>query len=200
MLGVMAPYEALKEAQRRGLDLVEISPKANPPVCKIMDFGKYKYEQKKKTHGQKKTPAGNIIKEVSLSPQTDTHDLGFKMRNCMRFLEEGHRVKVMVRFRGREMAHPEIGQAQMLRVIDSLKDVGVTEGNPKMEGKLLMALFVPLHHGGAKAKTPKPSELGKVLGDSSGKSSGKSSGQSSGGGLKNQMKIPSSGASPRAQK
>lgn len=150
MLGVMSPFEALREAEKRGLDLVEISPKASPPVCKIMDFGKFKYEQKKKTQGQKKQH-GSVIKEIVLSPATDTHDLDFKMKHCIRFLEEGYRVKVMVRFRGREMAHPEIGHKQMQKVLEALASYGAPEVAPKMEGKILAALFAPAT-GAVKAK------------------------------------------------
>lgn len=158
-MGVLSPYEALKEAEKRGLDLVEISPKASPPVCKLMDFGKFKYELKKKAQGSKKANAGNVVKEVTLSPQTDVHDLNFKMKNSQRFLEEGHRVKVMVKFRGREMAHPEIGRKQMERIMESLKEFGVPESDPKMEGRMLMAVFVPMAQASkiaAKTKTPEP--------------------------------------------
>jgi translation initiation factor IF-3 len=144
MLGVMSPYEALKEADKRGLDLVEISPKATPPVCKIMDYGKFKYELKKKNQTSRKSQAGNVVKEITLSPQTDTHDLDFKMRNSIRFLEEGCRVKVCIRFRGREMAHPEIGHRQMAKVIEALKTHGGPESEPKMEGRILIGLFAPL--------------------------------------------------------
>ncbi len=138
----MSPQEALREAERRGLDLVEISPKAQPPVCKIMDFGKFKYEQKKKNQGQKKA-TGSVLKELTLSPATDIHDLNFKMKNAQKFLEEGHRVKVSIRFRGREMAHPEIGQMQMAKVIESLKEFGAPESVPRMEGRMLSGLFTP---------------------------------------------------------
>lgn len=144
MLGVLSPFEALKEAEKRGLDLVEISPKAQPPVCKIMDYGKFKYEQKKKAQGTKKTSHANVVKEVTLSPSTDVHDVNFKVKNSGRFLEEGYRVKISVKFRGREMAHPEIGRQQMDKIIEMLKDVGVPESPPKMEGKVLAAIFVPL--------------------------------------------------------
>lgn len=144
MLGVLSPYEALKEAERRGLDLVEISPKAQPPVCKIMDYGKFKYEAKKKAHATRQSKAAQVVKEVTLSPSTDIHDLTFKMKNCQRFLEEGHRVKVGIRFRGREMAHPEIGREQMARCVDFLKEFGAPEMPPKMEGRMLAALFAPL--------------------------------------------------------
>lgn len=151
----MTPFEALKEADKRGFDLVEISPKAVPPVCKIMDFGKFKYEQKKKTQGQKKQAAASIVKEITLSPQTDQHDLDFKMKNSIGFLGEGNRVKVTIRFRGREMAHPEIGRKQMEKVIESLKAHGTPEGNPKMEGKLLIGIFTPIGHGPTPVAKPK---------------------------------------------
>ncbi|MDB5039273.1 MAG: translation initiation factor [Bacteriovoracaceae bacterium] len=151
MLGVMSPQEALREGERRGLDLVEISPKATPPVCKLMDYGKFKYELKKKSHTGKKV-ASSVLKEITLSPQTDVHDLNFKMKNSIGFLEEGHRVKITIRFRGREMAHPEIGRRQMEKVLDALKNHGAPEGSMKMEGKMLMAMFVPLTPGVKKAK------------------------------------------------
>ena len=154
MLGVMTPSEALREGERRGLDLVEISPKAVPPVCKLMDYGKFKYEQKKKTQGQRKQSAASVVKEISMGPSTDAHDLDFKMRNSQRFLEEGHRVKVTIRFRGREMAHPEIGQIQMAKVIEALKGHGAPETSPKMEGRSLAALFAPLGQSGAKKAAP----------------------------------------------
>jgi translation initiation factor IF-3 len=144
MLGVLSPFEAMKEAERRGLDLVEISPKAVPPVCKIMDYGKFKYEQKKKAHGTRKTNVGNVVKEITLSPSTDVHDVNFKVRNSARFLDEGYRVKIAVKFRGREMAHPEVGRQQMDKIIEMLKEHGVPEAYPKMEGKVLAANFVPL--------------------------------------------------------
>jgi translation initiation factor IF-3 len=152
---VLSPYEALKEAERRGLDLVEISPKAVPPVCKLMDFGKFKYELKKKAQGSKKTSTANVVKEVTLSPQTDVHDLNFKMKNSQRFLEEGHRVKIMVKFRGREMAHPEIGRKQMERIVEALKEHGIPESDPKMEGRMLMAVFIPASQVKAAAKLAK---------------------------------------------
>lgn len=152
----MSPQEALREAEKRGLDLVEISPKATPPVCKLMDYGKFKYEQKKKSQSGKKI-ASSVLKEITLSPQTDVHDLNFKMKNSIGFLEEGHRVKISIRFRGREMAHPEIGRRQMDRVLEALKNHGTPEGAIKMEGKLLMATFVPMPTGTKKPKTSETS-------------------------------------------
>lgn len=169
MLGVLSPFEALKEAEKRGLDLVEISPKAQPPVCKIMDYGKFKYELKKKAQGSKKSNAANVVKEITLSPSTDVHDVNFKVRNSAKFLDEGYRVKIAVKFRGREMAHPEIGRRQMDKIIDMLKEHGVPEAYPRMEGKILAATFVPLT-ASVKAKLAKtaspatPAEASKTPG------------------------------------
>ncbi len=166
MLGIMAPHEALREADRRGLDLVEISPKATPPVCKIMDYGKFKYEQKKNAQSGKKA-ASSVLKEITLSPSTDVHDLNFKMKNSIGFLEDGHRVKVSIRFRGREMAHPEIGRKQMDKVVDALKAHGVVEGPVKMEGKILAATFVPLSQATKKAPASAPAKAPAAAGEAS---------------------------------
>ena len=113
MLGVLPTHEALKRAQERGLDLVEVNPKAEPPVCKILDFGKYKYDEKKKAREAKRKQTVVEIKEIKLRPKTDDHDLDFKTRARTRFLEAGHKVKFTVRFRGREITHPEKAQEQL---------------------------------------------------------------------------------------
>ena len=110
-LGVLATHEALSKAEDAGLDLVEISPMARPPVCKIMDYGKYKYEQAKKKHEQKKKQVVVQIKEIKMRPATDEHDFQTKLRHVKRFLEEGDKVKITIRFRGREMAHMDIGHS-----------------------------------------------------------------------------------------
>lgn len=162
MLGVMSPQEALREAINRDLDLVEISPAAQPPVCKIMDFGKFKYELKKKNQAQRKSHGASVIKEITLSPQTDEHDLNFKVKNCIRFLSEGHRVKVTVRYRGREMSHPEIGIRQMEKILEALKLYAITESAPKMEGKALITLFIPQSSKGK--VQPKPQKDQKEVG------------------------------------
>ena len=162
MLGVMGSRDAQAEAEKRGLDLVEISPTANPPVCKIMDFGKYKYELKKKSQGQKKA-ASNVLKELTLSPVTQEHDLQVKVRKALEFLEEGSRVKFVVRFRGRQMAHPEIGMQQLEKLESMLKDYATLELKPKMEGRMLSSTFVPVP-GAFKAKSkekPAPKTLAK---------------------------------------
>jgi translation initiation factor IF-3 len=151
MLGVMSSRDAFEAAQQRGLDLVEISPNAQPPVCKIMDFGKFKYDQKKKSQGQKKQ-ASTVLKEITLSPVTQEHDIQFKVRNAIRFLGDGHRVKFTVRFRGRQMAHPEIGRQQMAKIEAHLKEVAALEIPAKMEGRMLAATFAPLPSAAKKAK------------------------------------------------
>ncbi|MGA0163602.1 MAG: translation initiation factor IF-3 [Bdellovibrionota bacterium] len=145
MLGVMSSRDAYEEAMKRGLDLVEISPNANPPVCKIMDYGKFKYEQKKKSQGQKKQ-SSSVLKELTLGPQTQEHDIGFKVKNAIRFLEDGHRVKFTVRFRGRQMAHPEIGRQTLQKALDALKDYANVEVEPKLEGRFLAAILSPQPH------------------------------------------------------
>lgn len=139
----MSSRDAQMEAEKRGLDLVEISPSANPPVCKIMDYGKYKYEQKKKSQGQKKQSA-TVLKELTLSPVTQEHDLQVKVRKAIEFIEEGNRVKFVVRFRGRQMAHPEIGMQQLDKIEALLKAYATCELRPKMEGRMLAMTFLPL--------------------------------------------------------
>ncbi len=153
MLGVMGSRDALMEAEQRGLDLVEISPTANPPVVKIMDYGKFKYEQAKKTKGQKKQSA-NVLKELTLSPVTQDHDLQTKIRKAIEFLEEGNRVKFVVRFRGRQMAHPEIGMQQLDKIEALLKEYATLELKPKMEGRMLASTFVPLPGLGKSKQKP----------------------------------------------
>ncbi len=143
MLGVMSPKEAVQIAQNRGLDLIEISPNANPPTCKIMDYGKYKYEQKKKSQQSKKNQVTVDVKEIQLRPRTETHDLETKLKHAKRFLEDGDKVKFNLRFKGREMAHQTLGQQLLEKVIESLKGIGVVEVPPKSEGKQLFCLVQP---------------------------------------------------------
>ena len=127
-----------------GLDLVEISPNANPPVCKIMDFGKFKYEQQKRESEARKKQKIIEIKEVKFRPNTDTNDYDVKMRNVFKFLENGDKVKVTLRFRGREMAHQELGRQLLHRVADDIKDLGKVENMPKMEGRQMIMMIGPL--------------------------------------------------------
>ena len=142
-LGVVKPSQALVLAEEAGLDLVEISPNASPPVCKIMDFGKYKYEMQKREAEARKKQKIIEIKEVKFRPNTDTHDYDVKMRNVIRFLEAGDKVKVTLRFRGREMAHQGIGAELLNRVADDIAEIGKVENMPKMEGRQMIMMIAP---------------------------------------------------------
>jgi len=142
-VGVVAPSRAMELAEQAGLDLVEISPNANPPVCKIMDYGKYKYEQQKRESEARKKQKVIEVKEVKFRPNTDTHDYDVKMRNVMKFLENGDKVKVTLRFRGREMAHQELGRDLLHRVAEDTKEVGKVENMPKMEGRQMIMIIGP---------------------------------------------------------
>jgi translation initiation factor IF-3 len=143
MLGVFPPMEALRMAEDKGLDLIEIAPTAKPPTCKIMDYGKYKYELKKKEHEARKNQTVIVIKEIQLRPRTDQHDLDVKLRHARRFLLEGDKVKVNLRFYGREMAHQELGSQLLAKVTKALGDIALVETPPKMEGRQLFALYAP---------------------------------------------------------
>lgn len=140
----MTPDRARALAAEAGLDLVEISPNATPPVCKIMDFGKFKYEQQKRESEARKKQKTIEVKEVKFRPNTDTHDYQVKMRNVVRFLEEGNKVKVTLRFRGREMAHQNLGRELLERVAEDVKDIGKVENMPKMEGRQMVMMIGPL--------------------------------------------------------
>lgn len=142
-LGILAPHEALKIALEKDLDLVEVSPTAQPPVCRIMNYGKYLYQQNKKSHEAKKHQKVIQVKEVKFRPMTDEHDYNFKKNNIARFLEEGDKAKASVMFRGREMAHKEIGRGLITRLIEELGEHAVVEGIPKMEGNHLFVIFAP---------------------------------------------------------
>ncbi|WP_412565872.1 translation initiation factor IF-3 [Thalassobius sp. MITS945101] len=144
-VGVVSPAKALVMAQEAGLDLVEISPNANPPVCKIMDFGKFKYEQQKRESEARKKQKTIEVKEVKFRPNTDTHDYDVKMRNVFKFLENGDKVKVTLRFRGREMAHQNLGRELLLRVAEDIKELGKVENMPKMEGRQMIMMIGPLN-------------------------------------------------------
>ena len=142
-LGILDTRKALELAQTHGMDLAEISPTSNPPVCKILDYGKYKYELKKKAKQAKKNQVITLLKEVQFRPQTDTHDVNFKVKHCLRFLEEGHKVKITVRFRGRETTHADLGYALLKQVVDSIGALGIVEQAAKMEGKFLSVIIGP---------------------------------------------------------
>ncbi|MCY3759000.1 MAG: translation initiation factor IF-3 [Acidobacteria bacterium] len=140
-LGIMPPAEALTVARAKELDLVEISATASPPVCRIMNYGKYLYQLKKKAHEAKKHQKMIHVKEVKFRPKTDNHDYEFKKKNILRFLEDGDKVKASVNFRGREMAHKSIGRQLILRLIEDVGEQGSVEGNPKMEGNHMFVIF-----------------------------------------------------------
>ena len=140
-LGVMTPEDAMARAEEVGLDLVEVAPGSRPPVCRIMDYGRYKYEQKKKA-GKGKGHAASL-KEVKLRPRTDDHDLEFKLKNARRFLMDGDKVKVTVMYRGREMVHRQIGRKQLDRVVEMLGSLATVENPPRMEGRFLSMILVP---------------------------------------------------------
>jgi translation initiation factor IF-3 len=130
-------------AEQYELDLVEIAPQATPPVCRIMDFGKFRYEQQKKEKALKKKQQIVLVKEVRFHPNTDTHDLEFKVRHARQFLLDGNKVKASVVFRGRQMAHQEFGFELLTKVKDMLQDVSVVEREPNMEGRAMIAIFTP---------------------------------------------------------
>ncbi len=134
-LGVMSSDEAYSKAQEEGLDLVEISPNAAPPVCKIMDYGKYKYMLSKKAHQAKKKQSVIHMKEIKLRPRTDKHDIEFKVKHIRKFLEDGNKVKVLIFFRGREITHPYLGEEILNKVAAEVEDIGVVEQKPRLEGR-----------------------------------------------------------------
>ena len=143
-IGVVTPREAMALAEEAGLDLVEISPNATPPVCKIMDFGKFKYETQKREAEARKKQKIIEVKEVKFRPNTDTHDYDVKMRNVFKFLENGDKVKITLRFRGREMAHQNLGRELLERVAEDVKEIGRIENMPKMEGRQMIMMIGPL--------------------------------------------------------
>jgi translation initiation factor IF-3 len=154
-LGVLDTSEALRIAEEGGLDLVEVSPKAMPPVCKIMDYGKFKYEDSKKRKDAKKHQSTVTYKEIKFRPKTDVHDLQFKVDHIRRFLLEGNKARLVVIFRGREIVHPETGQAMLKKVVDLTQDIAMVEQPPMMEGRRMLMIIAP-RVGGAKPVAPGP--------------------------------------------
>ena len=142
-LGVLSIDAALERAQTEGLDLVEVNPMSKPPVCKIMDYGRFKYEEKKKANDAKKKQIVIKVKEVKLRPKTEEHDYDFKIRNVKSFIEEGHKAKITIMFRGREITHRELGQAVLDDVIKDTKDIAVIETPPRMEGRQMFMIIAP---------------------------------------------------------
>jgi len=143
MVGVVGRSEALTMASEAGLDLVEIAPNADPPVCKILDFGKYKYEEQKKKNEARKKQKIIEVKEIKLRPSIDDHDYDVKMRSMVKFIEEGDKVKVTMRFRGRELAHQELGMDVLVRVKDDLDEIAKVEQMPRMEGRQMIMVMSP---------------------------------------------------------
>lgn len=155
-LGILPPFEALKLARERGLDLVEISPTAQPPVCKIMDYGKFLYQQSKQQHEARKHQRSVVVKEVKFRPNVDEHDYDFKKNNAARFLTQGDKVKAVVQFRGREMTHQEIGRQVMQRLIQDLNEVGAVENRPHMEGNIFTVILAPIRKKSSGHSSPPP--------------------------------------------
>ena len=145
-VGILSRDEALAMAQDVGLDLVEIQPNGDPPVCRIMDFGKYKYMQARRQKDARKKQTTIQVKEVKLGPKTDTHDFDFKAKHVRRFLEEGNKAKVTVRFKGREMAHTELGWKMLNKMVEGMSDIAVIENHPRMEGRMLSMILSPKPH------------------------------------------------------
>lgn len=143
MIGVVGVREALIAAEEAGLDLVEVSPNADPPVCKILDYGKYKYEAQKKANEARKKQKIIEVKEIKLRPNIDENDYNVKMKNAKRFIEEGDKVKVTMRFRGREMAHQDLGMNVLIRVRDELDEVAKVEQMPRLEGRQMVMVLAP---------------------------------------------------------
>src|SRR5512139_42033 len=142
-LGVMPTHEALRLAEEKGLDLVEISPRAFPPVCRIMDYGKYKYEEAKKKQQARKRASTVETKEIKFRPKTEGHDMDFKVKHVRRFLEGGNKVRLAVVFRGREITHPQTGMAVLNRVVERCGDIATVEATPNMEGRRMIMVIAP---------------------------------------------------------
>ena len=143
-LGAMPLNKAIELAKKEGLDLIEISPNANPPVCKIMDMGKYKYDQQKKANLAKKKQKIVLLKEIKLRPGTEAHDYNFKIKNAKKFITKGDKVKFTVKFKGREMQHTQLGKDLMSRIIDETKDIAKVESQPKFEGRQMVMIIQPI--------------------------------------------------------
>lgn len=142
-LGIMTPQQAMELARSRDLDLVEVAPGAVPPVCRIIDFGKYQYEQKKRAHEAKKKQVVIEVKEIKFRPATDDHDYNFKMKHATEILKDGNKVKATVRFKGREITHKELGMSLLDRLTLDLADCSIVEFRPRLEGMQMMVVFAP---------------------------------------------------------
>ena len=143
-LGILNTNEAISKAKNQGLDLIEISPKANPPVCKIMDMGKYKYDAQKKANLAKKKQKIVSLKEIKMRPVTETHDYEFKVKNAKKFISKGDKVKFTIRFKGRELQHSHLGNELMAKIKEDMREVGKVELQPKFDGKQMIMVIQPL--------------------------------------------------------
>ena len=158
-LGIMPTHEALRLAEEKGLDLVEISPRAFPPVCRIMDFGKFKYEESKKKQQTRRKASTVETKEIKFRPKTEEHDMDFKVKHVRRFLEEGNKVRLAVVFRGREITHPQTGMAVLNRVVERCNDIATVEATPNMEGRRMIMVIAPRPNVVRKAQEAKRAQL-----------------------------------------
>jgi translation initiation factor IF-3 len=169
-VGILPTHEALKLAEEQGLELVEVNPRAAPPVCKVMDFGKFKYETSKKEKASRKHQSTIILKEIKLRPKTDDHDFDFKVKHIRRFLMEGNKCKLVVVFRGREIVHPEMGQVMLDHVVKSVNDIAMVEQRSMMEGRRMVMVIGPRGGvirppgGPSTPSTPAPGSPGGGLG------------------------------------
>jgi translation initiation factor IF-3 len=157
-LGVVPTAQAMEMAQQRDLDLVEVAANSVPPVCKLLDYGRFKYEQTKKEREAKKHQHTSELKELRMRPGTDDHDLDVRARAARRFLEDGHKVRLLVRFRGREAAHPQIARGQIERIAKQLGDIAVIEQGPMMEGRAMFAVLARSRASAAAAQRPRPAD------------------------------------------
>jgi translation initiation factor IF-3 len=142
-VGIMSVRDALRIAESRGLDLVEVAPSAQPPVCRVTDFDKYRYALKKKTHVSKRHAAASAVKEVKMGALTEKHDVEFKVKHIRRFVGEGQRVKLSISFRGRQITHPELGRALLDQIVKQVQDIAQPEGGARMEGRNMSILLTP---------------------------------------------------------
>lgn len=159
-MGIMPPFDAIKIAKERGLDLVEVSPTATPPVCRVINYGKYLYQLSKRQHEARKHQRSIELKEVKFRPRTSEHDFDTKRNHIVQFLEAGNKVKATIMFRGREMAHRNLGWQMMQRLIEELGEAAQVETRPKQEGPNLTAILAPKKPGGGKSKAPKAAASG----------------------------------------
>jgi len=157
-LGIIPTEEAIKMAEDQGLDLVEVAPNSNPPVCRVMDYGKHKYKASKKAHEAKKKQKIVHVKEVKFRPNTDQHDFDFKMKHVQRFLENGDKAKVVIFFKGREIVHREFGQKVLERIAEQTEDIAIIEQSAKQEGRTLVMVLAPKN---TKTKKGAPSKVAK---------------------------------------